>query len=1084
MPSDCKTVREVFEESQRGFQHHGKLIRCLKRIQNSFSSEEEFRECFLDHLRYAMIVFKREPAVERIAEFVAKYSTAKIYYEKAPEKGDNISDDEDDSDSEPTNPFLQFMFKFLLDCHDAKDKGVRFRSCQLINKLLNNMDDDASIDDDIADGILTSMLKRLKDKIPAIRIQAVYALSRLQDPRDDDCPVLSSYMQMMTTDSSADVRKAVLMNIALTRRSLTPVIGRTHDITEAVRKVAYRIIGEKVKIQSLSIALRVQLLQDGLNDRSSVIQEVCIKCILQGWLKSLDGNVVSLLKCLDIENSVDTAEIAVKALLKGMMKEDLQDQISSLKSDTNQSGPISIPYDQLDCETAFYWRCLGEHIKSLGVEGEDLLDLLLPEVSVFCQYVQGYTEKEYSSIPEINEGQAMPQTFVAQQLLLLMGVVDLSDEVGRKRLGQLIHDLLVSPFIPESLVEVLLSRNNEVQEEEEARIQELVEVIADVRQPIVMVESTLSQEEERKKELQLATIKVKLMELNDELENCVNNQDFSKAAELKQQITEIEESRNAINESSASVSMAVREEKDDPVTLLKCLTIACQMLQITTRNGLNPTLMTLIETLIIPGVQNEDPKVRNAAIKSLGLCALLSCEFARKHLVLFLQVAQLDLEMVQVTALQVVFDLLLKFGLEAFKLNPNKDFLEEEKLISEKEDKNNEEQEQEGGEQKEDGDVENSTPDNTATSVLTILTGLLESESNDLRNGAAEGLAKLLLSGRVLSAKLLSRLILLWYNPTTEEDGSLRHCIGVFLPVFAFASRTNQELVEDAFLPILKTLFSAPSSSPLASINSNNVAELLIELTNSKYLNKNNTTGQSTATEGCSHVSLALKVANEVLSDPQAPGTRVLCKVLTSLDLNGCDQTSIKDLKVLAYKLYDVVEESASTKLLDKFQKNLDHMDKTTDQDATNEQAVGEETTTEGSHDSSTQSQDTQPPNDQPTSEADHDHVPANQDQSKDLDNQDDTLSDSTNTLGNRENAHETVQKEKVISKTPKTKPSDRKKTTAAKTAKSMSTAKAGKRSRQKITSKSASTIKARLNLSSDSDSDIEIFDKENYVFQ
>jgi condensin complex subunit 3 len=62
-------------------------------------------------------------------------------------------------------------------------------------------------------------------------------------------------------------------------------------------------------------------------------------------------------------------------------------------------------------------------------------------------------------------------------------------------------------------------------------------------------------------------------------------------------------------------------------------------------------------------------------------------------------------------------------------------------------------------------------------------------QSNDLRNVAAEGLAKLLLSGRVLSAKLLSRLILLWYNPTTEEDGSLRHCIGVFLPVFAFASR-------------------------------------------------------------------------------------------------------------------------------------------------------------------------------------------------------------------------------------------------------------------------------------------------------
>jgi hypothetical protein len=58
--------------------------------------------------------------------------------------------------------------------------------------------------------------------------------------------------------------------------------------------------------------------------------------------------------------------------------------------------------------------------------------------------------------------------------------------------------------------------------------------------------------------------------------------------------------------------------------------------------------------------------------------------------------------------------------------------------------------------------------------------------------------------------------------------------------------------------------------------------------------------------QGCSHLSLALKVANEILSDPQAFGTRVLCKVLTSLDLTGCDQSSIKDLKVLAYKLFEV----------------------------------------------------------------------------------------------------------------------------------------------------------------------------------
>jgi condensin complex subunit 3 len=117
------------------------------------------------------------------------------------------------------------MFTFVLSCHDAKDKAVRFRSCQLINKLLSDMDDEASIDDDIAEDILNSMLKRLKDKIPAIRVQAVYALTRLQDPTDENCHVMTSYLQMMAADSSADVRKAVLLNIALNRQSLPEVIG-------------------------------------------------------------------------------------------------------------------------------------------------------------------------------------------------------------------------------------------------------------------------------------------------------------------------------------------------------------------------------------------------------------------------------------------------------------------------------------------------------------------------------------------------------------------------------------------------------------------------------------------------------------------------------------------------------------------------------------------------------------------------------------------------------------------------------------------------------------------------------------------
>lgn len=53
------------------------------------------------------------------------------------------------------------------------------------------MGDDAQIDDDLYDRIYESMLQRLRDKFPIVRIQAVLAVSRLQDPTDKDCPVIN-----------------------------------------------------------------------------------------------------------------------------------------------------------------------------------------------------------------------------------------------------------------------------------------------------------------------------------------------------------------------------------------------------------------------------------------------------------------------------------------------------------------------------------------------------------------------------------------------------------------------------------------------------------------------------------------------------------------------------------------------------------------------------------------------------------------------------------------------------------------------------------------------------------------------------
>ena len=91
---------------------------------------------------------------------------------------------------------------------------------------------------------------------------------------------------------------------------------RTRDVKDAVRKAAYEVLGEKVKIKSLTIAQRLKLLESGLNDRSVLVKKACTDRLLKVWLKDLDDQVPDLLKCLHVESSPESSVLALKALFE------------------------------------------------------------------------------------------------------------------------------------------------------------------------------------------------------------------------------------------------------------------------------------------------------------------------------------------------------------------------------------------------------------------------------------------------------------------------------------------------------------------------------------------------------------------------------------------------------------------------------------------------------------------------------------------------------------------------------------------------------------------------------------------------
>jgi len=84
---------------------------CL--FQSDFPSFwSEFSHC----LKYAMVVFKREPAVERVIDFVSKFAPS--LNKKLSEKEDESEEDEIDSVAD--NKLLQEMFDFLLNVSSLK----------------------------------------------------------------------------------------------------------------------------------------------------------------------------------------------------------------------------------------------------------------------------------------------------------------------------------------------------------------------------------------------------------------------------------------------------------------------------------------------------------------------------------------------------------------------------------------------------------------------------------------------------------------------------------------------------------------------------------------------------------------------------------------------------------------------------------------------------------------------------------------------------------------------------------------------------------------------------------------------------
>lgn len=934
-------LKDTFDKSQHGHQNQAKLAEGLRAFYSKLSEvdKETFREEFIRHLRPCFVVFTREPAVERVMEFAARFGA--LFAETSEE-------DEEEEPEEDKDNFYLYLFDFLLENHVAQGKSVRFRVCQLVKQLLHVVPRDAALDEDLVERITKCMLVRMYDIVPAVRAQAVRALTRLQQPTESDCPVIERYLFLLRCDESAEVRSAVLSCITLSTRTLPEVIKRVRDIKESVRKLAYQVLAQKVSIRALTCARRLYLIEQGLLDQSESVRDIVQTQLLQAWLRTYQGNILEVLQKLDAIGSHKTTCKALQAMFNFASIPDLMAGFTIL----NDNHLIN--FDVLTPESALYWCELCAFLRSKGVECEEDLEKILPPLTEFCEYLEIYFEKllvpPEEDASQEEEDQAEEREFIAEQLLKIISSYDISDDAGRRRLNESVRKLTAnvdvthfSCIVP-ALARILKTLHDVDHENE--RIEIAAEMIQDARESTEATQSqgrtnaALSEEEARKKQIQLAKIRVKMIEISEDLDTEIAAKRFSEAAETQKKLDELRAEKQEIEDSLKPVESqddSPPDLRNDPPTILKCLQITKEVCSsvsffsaVTGPNGktrkrrktLHPTLLELVNTLILPSIANPIPAIREVAVECLGNCCLYSFELSAQHLPLFLQVIQADIVEVRIKALGGIIDILRIYGMEAFA--PKKDKKDNEEAVdSDLQDGSSTEQE--------DDDEQNYV----TTLILTKIVEMLDEDNADIRHAAANGLAMILVSGRIISPAIFSRLLLLWYNPTTQDEHGTINTISCFLDFYPYMCRATHNCIQEAFLPTLRTLFDAPNSSPLASVDVHNVGELLVHLTKPSVIRSLHAEKENPDAAGnwkqrvewlgdsSAHDSLAVKLSNEILRDPQSVNVTVLARTLSILELSSNLQDNLKDLTVLCEQMLDKVKNKQALRYLNKFKGNV-----------------------------------------------------------------------------------------------------------------------------------------------------------------
>ena len=530
----------------------------------------------------------------------------------------------------PSTRLTSHILSILLPLLASKEKTVRYRSTQIISHIINSLD---SIDDEYYNLLKLGLLKRIRDKEPMVRVQAVLGLGRLagnegdEDQENGDSDeegangLLERLLEVLQNDPSADVRRSLLLNLPLTPATLPYLLERARDLDEATRRALYsRLLPALGDFRHLSLSMREKLLRWGLRDRDENVRKATARLFRERWIEDCAGPktvteggavgeasrpsvdaLLELLERIDVVNSGVEGGVALEALKEFWEgRPDYRDAIGF-------DDPF---WDHLTAESVFMARSFNDFCRQEG-EGmyEALVEEKMPEVTKLAFFLQRYLNDLVDRLRRISaaaEGEEEDDTveseFIVEQLLHIAQTLDYTDEVGRRKMFALLRETLAIAELPEEVTKLVVDVLRGVCGNEPAGEREfcgvVLEAVAEVHDTISVDDPMVGDEDE--------SFHSARSELSDSTPSKVKR---GKRSAGKDGDTPEEDEDKAIREIMVN---------------MKCLHIAQCMLQNVEGNlQLNVHLVTMLNNLVVPAVRSHEAPIRERGLLCLGLCCLL-----------------------------------------------------------------------------------------------------------------------------------------------------------------------------------------------------------------------------------------------------------------------------------------------------------------------------------------------------------------------------------------------------------------------------------------------------------------------------